>query len=262
MAHPTRRTSPPRHPDEVLPAVPEPLGRAGLVAGLGILLMAALAVLANFVVLEALVTPGDAARTARDISAAEGRFRLGIVCFLLVAVLDVVVAWALCRFFRPVSDGVSTLAAWFRMAYAAVLVVATGWLVEVLHLVDGDRPFSSGAGDQPARVLQGIDAFRDVWDAGLVLFGCHLILIAYLASRSGSVLRLIGVLLAVAGVGYLSDGLGSLLFPGYPGEIASFIFVGEFLLGVWLVVRGSRAGSGRGTATSSTNPRTAVHVSV
>ena len=68
---------------------------AGLVAGVGLMVMAALAGFGNFVVVEGLVTPGDAATTADDISASEGMFRLGVLGLYLVVVLDVVVAWAL-----------------------------------------------------------------------------------------------------------------------------------------------------------------------
>ena len=49
--------------------------------------------------------------------------------------LDVVVAWALYRVFSPVSRSISLLAAWFRIVYAAVYLVAISQLVEVLRLV-------------------------------------------------------------------------------------------------------------------------------
>jgi hypothetical protein len=53
--------------------------------------------------------------------------------------------------------------------------------------------------------LAGITRFNDVWSAGLVLFGLHLLLIGYLAYRSTFVPRILGVLLAIAGLGYLFE---------------------------------------------------------
>jgi hypothetical protein len=53
-------------------------------------------------------------------------------------VLDVVVAWALYRVFASVDESVSRLAAWFRLAYAAVFMVAIARLLEVLRLLDDD----------------------------------------------------------------------------------------------------------------------------
>lgn len=113
------------------------LRRAALVAGIGILAMAALATFANFTVVENLVTEGDVERTARDIRASEVTFRYGVAAWALVAVLDVIVAWSLLAFFAPVHKGLSALAAWFRLAYAAVLMVAVSQLAGVPSLVRG-----------------------------------------------------------------------------------------------------------------------------
>jgi hypothetical protein len=74
-----------------------------VVAGVGILLITVLAGLANFGAIESLVTGGDATKTAHDILASESSFRLAIGAFVLVAVLDAVVAWGLYAFFKPVS---------------------------------------------------------------------------------------------------------------------------------------------------------------
>jgi hypothetical protein len=104
--------------------------KAAIVAGLGLLLMMVLAIFANFVVLEGLVVPGDATATARNIAANEPQFRAGIACLASVAVLDVVVAWALYVFLIQVNKNLSLLTAWFRLAYATILVVALGSLLE------------------------------------------------------------------------------------------------------------------------------------
>src|SRR4051794_23655001 len=50
--------------------------KASVVAGLGLLLLSALAGFGDLVVVNGLVTKGDAAKTAEDIMASEGMFRL------------------------------------------------------------------------------------------------------------------------------------------------------------------------------------------
>jgi hypothetical protein len=75
--------------------------------------------------------------------------------------------------------------------------------------------------------------------AALLLFGVHLITLGYLAYRSGYVPRLIGVLLVVAGVGYAFDTFSSVLFL-HPLVISTYTFLGELVLAVWLVARGTR----------------------
>jgi hypothetical protein len=232
-------------------AAPPPLGpstdahqsmrNASMIAGVGILLIAALAGFANFVVLEGLVTSGDAARTAKHITESENLFRFGIVSMFVVVALDVVVAWALYHVFRPVSDGVSMLAAWFRLAYAAVFAIAIGQLPGVLRLLSKDHYLAGFSTEQmQAQALSGIDAFRDLWHVGLVLFGLHLLGLSYLAYRSGFAPKLLGVLLAVAGAGYVFDSVAEVLSRGSWPEVSAFTFVGEFLLALWLVIWGRR----------------------
>lgn len=214
--------------------------RAGLVGGLGILLLAALAGFGGLAVVGGLVTEGDPAATARDILASEGTFRLGVASLYLVVVLDVVVAWALFHYFRPVSGSIARLAAWFRLAYAGVYLVAISQLAGVPGLLQDDG-YTAALGEKQvqAQALLAVDSYQDIWLAGLVLFGAHLLLLGYLAYRSGYVPRLLGVLLAVAGAGYVLDTLSSVLFPS-PVTVSTFTFVGEFLLAVWLVARSRR----------------------
>ena len=57
---------------------------ASIVAGIALLLLAVLAAFANFVVVEGLVTPGDAVQTARDIAASEGLFGWGVASLFVV----------------------------------------------------------------------------------------------------------------------------------------------------------------------------------
>lgn len=100
------------------------LRKAAIVAGLGLLIMTILAIFANFFVLQSLIVPGDAATTANNIMANELLFRLGICSFIIVAILDVVVAWALYVLLKPVNKSLSLLSAWFRLVYAAILGIA------------------------------------------------------------------------------------------------------------------------------------------
>jgi len=211
---------------------------AGLVAGLSLIAMAALAGFGNFVAVEGLVTPGDAAKTADDILAAEGTFRLGVLALYLVVVLDVVIAWALMRVFDPVSRSLSRLAAWFRLAYSAVFMVAISQLAGIPDLRSG-RPGAFTPEQVAAQALQKVDAYNDIWFAGLILFGAHLVVIGYLAYKSGYVPALLGILVVIAGLGYAFDSFGTVLSES-PLEVSVVTFIGEFLLGVWLLIRGRR----------------------
>jgi hypothetical protein len=214
---------------------------ASITAGVGLLVMAALSGFGNFVAVVGLVTQRDAAQTAKDITESEGLFRFGILSLLLVVALDVVVALALYGVFSPVSKSISMLAAALRVVYAGVFMVAIGQLLGVLRVLSNDGYLSVFSADQlHAQALLGVNAFTDLWHAGLVLFGLHLVIIGYLAYRSSYVPRLLGVLLAIAGFGYVIDTFGVVLSQGTWTDVSSFTFIGEFLLALWLVIWGRR----------------------
>jgi hypothetical protein len=208
--------------------------RAALIAGLGLLLMAVLAGLATFAVLERVVTDGDASRTTSDILAAFGSFRLAILALVGVAVLDVVVAWALWACFDRVHHAVAALAAWCRGLYAVVFAVAISQLVAAARLLADGRLRQADL-QLKSEVLAQIQQFDDIWSFGLGLFGIHLLLIGWLAFRSGFVPRFIGVLVSIAGMGYLVDSFGGLLSATYTFELAAFTFIGEVVLMIWLL---------------------------
>jgi hypothetical protein len=203
--------------------------KASLIGGIALFLLAVLAGLANFGVVEVLVTPEDAARTAQDLINSEGLFRSGIAGLIVVVILDIVVACSLLAVFEPVNRSVAIMAAVFRVAYATVFMVAVSQLVSALTLL--------GDADQ---ALRAVGQFHTIWDASYAFFGVHLALIGYLVYRSGFAPRIIGVLLVLAGVGYLIDEIGSVLVSGYALEISRFSFVGEAVLVFWLLIKGVR----------------------
>jgi len=224
---------------DTLEAANRGLRRSALVAGFGLLVMAVLAAGANFGAIQRLVTEGDATRTAKDVLASEGLFRLGIAALVVVVVLDIVVAWALWRFFAPVDTGVATLAAWLRLLYAAVFAVAIGQLLGALRMLGDAKYLTAFSIDQRhAEALLKIHSFQDIWHAGLALFGLHLVLIGYLAYKSSYVPRLLGVLVVIAGAGYLLDSFAGLLVANYSFSVAAVTAIGEVFLMLWLLVKG------------------------
>jgi hypothetical protein len=211
------------------------LRTASLTAGIALALMTVLAPFGVFGAVGALVTPGDAVSTAQNVVESQSLFRWGIASLILVVILDIVIAVALLTLFEPVSRSTSIMAASFRIAYAAVYLVAIIQLVIALKLL-GD----------PAEAMHAIDAYDTIWNVGLILFGIHLLLIGYLAYRSGYMAKVFGILLVVAGLGYAVDGFGFVLVPGYALDIGRFTFVGEVALIFWLLIKGSRKDYSRG----------------
>jgi hypothetical protein len=78
----------------------------------------------------------------------------------------------------------------------------------------------------------------------LVLFGSYNILIGYLIVRSTFLPRVLGVLLAIAGVCYWINGFANVLAPAVAAHLLPYILLSggaELLLALWLLVFGVNA---------------------
>lgn len=212
-----------------------------LIAGFSLLLMIVSIILAEVVAMAGIIVDGDAAATVDNILANQGRFRFGIVAYLGVAILDLVVAWAFYVFLKPAIDDLSLLAAWSRVVYTIILGIALINVYSVFQLLGNAAYLSSfGTPEIQAQVMLSLKAFRDTWDVGYVFFGIHLFLLGIVAFRSGFVPKVVGGILVLAGISYLVDYLGWILFPNL-GLGVSFIFgYGELIFMVWLLIWGGK----------------------
>ena len=91
--------------------------------------------------------------------------------------------------------------------------------------------------------MLSINAFYDVWAVGLIVFGFHLFLLGYLAFKSDFIPKIFGVLLVIAGLSYLIDYFGELLFPSFEAVISLVAGWGELIFMFWLLLRGGKTAS-------------------
>ena len=236
--------------------------RAARVAGWGYVALFVLAIFANFTVIERLVVDDDPAATVANIEGSFGWFRLGLLAFLAVFVIDIAVAWALHILFRGHDAPRSLLAAWSRLIYTVFLGVAVIFLFQVRHLVDGGPAVDGFDRAQvEAQVAMAIDSFDATWLVGLAVFGLHLVLVGSLILTSRAAPRLLGLVLVVAGSAYVIDTVCRALLADYD-SVASLLLavvaipsvIGEGWFGLWLLLRAGRAPALAGTGIASPSP--------
>lgn len=243
-----------RHADRALLPVsdrhtlPGPLtdrGVAARVAGVGYVLLFGLSVFANFFVREELVVEGDARATALNLADSQGLFRLGLLAFLAIFLIDIVVAWALHMVFRDTQRDLSLLTAWSRLVYTVFLGVGAIFLFAALEFYD-----TPGVVDGADHALVALELFNATWMIGLAAFGLHLLLLGRLIARSRDVPRLLGHLVFLAGAAYVVDTAAYSLLGNYEEYANALLLMvalpsvlAEGWLGLWLLVRGRRLAS-------------------
>ncbi len=221
------------------------LRKAAKVAGFALLIMVIPAIFAHYFVFSSLIVPGDAATTANNIIASEGLFRTGIVSWLIVITLDVIAAWGLYVFLKPVNNSLSLLAAWFRLMHAAIFGITLLNIVFVSVLLSGTDYLAVFETSQlHALVSLFLNGYDYGFSIGLFFFSFHLGILGYLVYKSGYIPRILAVLLIVASFSYLIANAGKILLLNYPEIITMVVTapaaIGELALAFWLLFRGAK----------------------
>lgn len=214
------------------------------VTGLLYLLIIACGLFSELYVRGGLIVPGDAAATAANIRAAEGLFRLGFASDLLVFLADVAVAVLLYVLLRPVSRPLALLAAALRLTGTAIYGANLLNHLAPLLLLGGGAPLQGFSGEQlQAMALLFLELHGHGYDLGLVFFGAHCLALGWLLWRAALFPSVLGVLMVLAGLGYLVGSLTLFLAPAHVDAVAPVYLaplVGELALCLWLLVRGVR----------------------
>lgn len=214
-------------------------GTSAIVAGIGLLIMAIIAPIANFSILEGLIKPENASEAFSDIVALGGQIRIAVLLNLMVAILDIIVAWALYIYLKPLNKSLSLLAAWFRIIYAVLYIAVLFYLLNILQLISGADYLPVMETNQlQSQIVLLLNKYFIGWDFTIIVFGLHLLLIGILMLKAGYMKKILGILIIIAALGYLIDGGGKVLSPDYNIEIALYTFVGEVVLIFWLLIRG------------------------
>lgn len=224
---------------------PTPFRSLNLLAGIGYLIIFITGIFANFYVLESMLLPNDPTGTWQQITSQGQQFRMGMLAFVIMVIFDTLLTWALYHLLKHVRPELSQLAAWLRLVNCALFGAALVHLFQVTALIGQDGHVDATI--LSVRAMEALHQFNYTWLIGLVFFGLHLLVLGFLVFRSSHMPRWIGILLFVAGMGYLTDSFAQFLMLNYADVKDVFTMVvvipgviGELSLTIWLLIRGGR----------------------
>jgi hypothetical protein len=187
---------------------------------------------------------GDSALpTAAKILAAKQLYIIGGIAQLLVYTCDIGVALIFYELLKPVHRKLALAAAFFRLVFVAIASANMMNHFAPLVLLDGGHYLSTFPPNQLQTLAQIFIRLRTYgFDIALLFFGFHWIFAGYLFFKSTFFPRLLGLALAIGGLGYIAN----IMVTAIPAATATHLFpyimlpagLAEILLTLWLIVVG------------------------
>jgi hypothetical protein len=221
---------------------------AAKVAGWSGLLTFAIVVFGNYVLLNPLYVPGNAAQTAQNILAHQTQFRITVVCFLTYSLGVVVLLSSLYVILKPINPGLALAAALFRLVFALL------WLLSPLNLLGALRLLSNASylqAFEPDR-LQALARLHlgagfDDYYVGLPFFGLAATVCAWLWLKSNYIPRGLSIFGVIASAWCVLCAFIFLIFPHFNKIVNDYIFdspmaLFELIVSLWLLFKGLKSG--------------------
>jgi hypothetical protein len=212
------------------------------IAGVLYLITIIMGVFAEVFVRGRLAVRDDAAATATNILAHEPLYRLGLTADLVMLVCYIGVTLLFYELFKRVSRSVSLLAAFFSLVGIAVLAVNSLNHLAPLVFLGGAQYLSALETNQlQAFARMSLKMHAAGYTISGVFFGIYCLLIGYLVFKSDFLPRILGVLMVIGGLSYLTDSFVTLLSPQLATRLPDVMVLGgiaELSLCLWLMVIG------------------------
>src|SRR5213595_2654877 len=219
---------------------------AAKVAGVAGLVAFGLVVFGNYVLLDPLIIPRNAAETARNILAHQTQLRIALTCFVAYGIGTVILLTALYVILAPVNHGLALAGALFRLVFAMLWLVAPLNSLAALRLL-GDisylKVFEPDRLQALARV-QIAGSFDDYY-VGLPFFGLAATVCAWLWLKSKYIPRGLSIFGVIGSAWCVFCAFVFLIFPNFNKIVNDYWFdfpmaLFELAVSFWLLFKGLR----------------------
>jgi len=217
---------------------------AATVAGWSGLLTFAIVVFSNFVLLNPLTVPGNAAATAQNIVAHETQFRVTVVCFLTYSLGVVVLLSALYVILKPLNPGLALVGALSRLVFAFLWLLSTLNMLTALRLLSNANYLQVFEPDRlQALAKLHLGANFDDYYVGLPFFGLAATICAWLWLKSNYIPKGLSIFGVIASAWCVFCAFVYLIFPNFNKIVNDWWFdfpmaVFELVLSFWLLFKG------------------------
>jgi hypothetical protein len=191
----------------------------------------------------ALIVRGDAAATAANILANEMLYRWGFAAGIIILLSNVPLTLIFYDLLKVVNR---------RAALLMVFFLVVGTAVQAVNLLNHFAPlvFLKGAPYLSVFDVEQLQALAYAslrlqltgYDIALAFFGFYCLSAGYLIFKATFLPRILGALLALGGLCYVTNSFAGFLFPEFRAGLLPYILlpsgVAELSLSLWLIVKG------------------------
>jgi hypothetical protein len=235
------------------------------IAGLFYLGLIVLGIMAQ-VILMGIIVSGDATVTANNIMDNAMLFSSANVIWLISELLFLLLGVALFVVLKPVNKNLAALMLLFIGVGVAIECLNTLNNFTALQLLTSDHYSAVFTTEQlHAQALSYIETWQVGYSIGAILsFGPWLIVAGYLVYRSEHFPKILGVLVALAGIAILIENVQLLILPHF--EVLTYLtgivsVIGEFGFCGWLLVKGVKVPEKKAIQDSSVAEKVNISVS-
>ena len=185
-----------------------------------------------------IIVPGDITATVNHITAYESIFRLGFVISLTRFAVFIFMVLALYKLLRPVNKDWSLVMVAFALVSISIGMVSLLFQYAAPLLLSRSGYSTLFTTDQWHAQVQFFINMQMLGDKASQILVVWLLPLGYLIYKSGFFPKILGVLMVMAGVGYVTDFLVFFLLPNLNWQVAGFAFLGELPFPFWLLMKG------------------------
>lgn len=192
-----------------------------------------------------IIVPGNASQTFQNIKENEFLFRIGFASDLIMVMSDVGLALLFYLLLKPVNQGLSLLAAFFRLGQATIIGInLLNYFMPIL-MIENPNLVRSFSIDQTSSLSSlFLTAHSYGYMISGVFFAISCIILGYLMSKSEYFPKWLGILVLAAGISYLIDSFTNFLFPDFASVSEMLVLIvaviSELTLCFYLLVVGVR----------------------